>query len=371
MSTKILQILYSGLGGHSSVAFTFIEASIQHYSVDHFLIFYGIEPVAPGYADACSRLGIPYLYVSTREGQPWSSWSDLVRAIRRVRPDAVILHSIKAIAAARFALSDQPLIAVEHQPNALKSRAEWVVSAIAQLLANRVVMLSPDYNRTIRSHLGPLYSSKRTAVVPTGINLLPFLRKSVKRPLSTTVRIGMAARFSPTKAQITLVEAVGSLLRSYPEINWQLTLPGDGVCQRDVAEAINLAGLQQNIELPGHLPSDQLPAWFSTLDVYAHSSDGETLSTALLQAMAAGVPIVASDVLGISDLLGPPSLGELPLARLVPSRDSKAFAQAIHADVADPAQSSDRSARARLHVMQHHSPEAMLAGYSTLLHPLL
>ena len=106
MSTKILQILYSGLGGHSSVAFTFIEASIQHYSVDHFLIFYGIEPVAPGYADACSRLGIPYLYVSTREGQPWSAWSDLVRAIDL---SGQMLSSCIPLrhAALRFALSDQ------------------------------------------------------------------------------------------------------------------------------------------------------------------------------------------------------------------------------------------------------------------------
>lgn len=368
---RILQVLYSGLGGHSAVAMTLIEACSQNDPWDHHLIFYGIEPVAPGYADACDQIGARYTYVPSRERRPWASWPDLVNAIKIVKADALILHSIKAVAAARFAFRGLPLIAVEHQPNALKSRAEWLASAMAQRLAERVVMLSPDYDRTMRARLGPIYSPSRTVIVPTGINLDPFIKEHPPRKPDGFLRIGMAARFSSTKAQETLVDAVTRLVRIRPDINWQLSLPGNGVRHPAVVEAVLEAGLQDRIELSGHLAPDHLPAWFSSLDIYAHSSDGETLSTALLQAMAAGVPVVASDVTGISDLLGAPAPGEAPLGRLVPPRDAEAFAQAISADLDDPLQAAGRAFRARMHVRRHHSPQAMRAGYEALLEPLV
>jgi glycosyltransferase involved in cell wall biosynthesis len=367
---RIVQVLYSGLGGHAAVAMTLIEACGSDDPWDHHLIFFGIEPVAPGYGEACARLGISFSYIPVREGRPWAAWPHLARALKASRADAVILHSIKTVAAARLALIGRPLIAVEHQPNALKSRAEWIACAMAQRLADRVVMLSPDYDRTMRARLAWLYSRSRTVIVPTGIDLSPFTLADEPRVQDGTIRIGMAARFSPTKAQETLVEAVGHLVRTHPEIDWRLSMPGDGVRHPAVVEAVRDAGLEERVELPGHLPSNHLPNWFATLDIYAHSSDGETLSTSLLQALAAGIPVVASDVSGISDLLGAPAPGEVPLGRLVPARDAVAFAQAIADDVADPAKTSARAARARLHVQHHYSAKAMRAGYAALLDSL-
>jgi glycosyltransferase involved in cell wall biosynthesis len=349
---------------------TLIEAGGQDDPWDHHLLFFGIEPVAPAYIDFCSRLGIPYTYVASQEGVPWSAWPELVRAIKSVQADALILHSIKAIAAARFAFPGGPLIAVEHQANSLKTRAEWFASAMSQRLADRVVMLSPDYDHTIRGRLGPIYSPARTVIVPTGINLSPFIQKRTPREPEGSIRIGMAARFSPTKAQATLVEALGHLLHSYPGTNWQLSLPGDGVCRQLVVETVRSNGLEDRIDLPGHVAPVHLLDWIATLDFYAHASDGETLSTALLQAMAAGVPVVASDVPGISDLLGPPAPGEEPLGLLVPARNAHAFASAIAASISDPARTINRANRARRHVVSHHSPEVMRNGYAALIESL-
>lgn len=367
---RILQVLYSGLGGHAAVAMTLIEACGADDPWDHHLIFYGIEPVAPGYGEACARLGIPYTYVSACEGRPWAAWPDLVRALRESGADAVILHSIKTVVAARIALRDRPLIAVEHQANALKTCAEWVASAMAQRLANRVVMLSPDYDQAVRARLGPLYSRARTVTVPTGIDLTPFTQAHAPRAQDGVIRIGMAARFAPTKAQETLVGAIGCLVRTHPDTDWRLSLAGDGVRHPAVVEAVRAGGLEKRVALPGHLLPDRLPEWFATLDIYAHSSDGETLSTSLLQAMAAGVPVVASDVAGISDLLGAPAPGEAPLGRLVPARDAVAFARAIADMVADPVHTFARASRARMYVLRHHSPKAMRAGYAALLEAL-
>ncbi|WP_316015295.1 glycosyltransferase family 4 protein [Roseobacter sp. HKCCA0434] len=373
MSRRVLQVLYSGLGGHAAVALPLIEAGGMEDPWEHRLLFYGIEPVAQGYRDAAARLGVAYDYVPARQGRPWAGWPNLMRALRAARADAVILHSIKTILPARLALRSTPIVAVEHQANALKTPAEWGASLMAQRLADRVVTLSPDYRATLARRLGRAFRADRTALVPTGIDLAPF--GSTDRPVDNDragapFRIGMAGRFTPTKAQGVLVAALARLRAAHPGRDWRLSLPGDGPCHAAVRAAVAQAGLDAQVEMPGHLPSDALPGWFETLDLYAHSSDGETLSTALLQAMAAELPIVASDVAGISDLLGPPGAGQEPLGRLVPARDVDAFATAIAALAQDACGRIFLAGRARAHVLARHSPEAMRAGYDAVLKPV-
>ena len=87
--------------------------------------------------------------------------------------------------------------------------------------------------------------------------------------------------------------------------------------------------------------------------------------------MAAGVPIVASDVVGISDLLTPSSRSEDTLGYLVPARDAEAFANAIIAVVQIPDKVILRATRAREHVLLYHNPAKMRADYAELLKNLL
>lgn len=364
---RIVQVLYSGLGGHAAVALPLVEAGGADDPWQHHFLFYGIEPVAPGYTRQCERLSVEYSYVAARQGRPWAGWPDLMRALRAARPDVVILHSIKTVVPARFATRGIPLLAVEHQANALKTRADWGASIAAQCLADRVVTLSPDYRTALALRLGPLFRPARTALVPTGINVAPF---SGDRPVPASggpTRIGMAGRFSPTKAQEVLVTALARLRREHPGRDCRLSLAGEGTHHAAMGAAVRAAGLGDRVEMPGHIAPDLLPAWFATLDLYAHASDGETLSTSILQAMAAGVPVVASDVAGISDLLGPPGPGEAPLARLVPARDADAFAAALAVDMREPDAARTRAVRARAHVLERHSLETMRAGYAVLV----
>lgn len=367
---KVLQILYSGLGGHSAVSTTLVEAGGADDNWRHHFLFFGIEPVAPGYVEACNRLGIPYDYVEAREGKPWSAWPALMRTVRAIDPDVILLHSIKAILPMRRVAGHRPLIAVEHQPNALKSKSEWVASILAQHLASRVVTLSVDYRDTLKRKLGPFFSPSRTALVRTGIDLAPFAIDRTNPMASPPYRIGMAARFTPTKAQEDLVAAMARLRDTHPGLDFRLALAGDGPRLPAIRDAVREAGLEDRVELPGHLPPHQLPDWFASLDIYAQASDGETLSTALLQAMAAGIPVVGSDVPGISDLLGPQAPGEPPLGRLVPAHNADALATAFAALAGDPAAARDQADRARAHVTRYHSPQAMRAGYAEVLEEL-
>src|SRR5690606_31715233 len=94
---KVAQVLYSGLGGHGSVAFSLIGAAGAAKAWVPSLIFFGIEPVLREYERKCVDESIQHQHIRTLAGAAWLKWPSLYRALARVRPDAIILHSVKAI----------------------------------------------------------------------------------------------------------------------------------------------------------------------------------------------------------------------------------------------------------------------------------
>jgi glycosyltransferase involved in cell wall biosynthesis len=117
------------------------------------------------------------------------------------------------------------------------------------------------------------------------------------------------------------------------------------------------------VELPGYLGAQELCRWFHSLDVYAHASDGETLSTSLLQAMAMGLPIVGSNVPGIDNLLA--AGGGCGL--LTEAQTPEAFAAVLSRLAAEPALAEQLGARARALAVREYGQDAMFARYEQLL----
>ena len=60
--------------------------------------------------------------------------------------------------------------------------------------------------------------------------------------------------------------------------------------------------VKSKVVFKGFLNDKQLKNWFNNIDLYAHASSGEAMSTAILQAMSMGLPIIASNVNGIRDI---------------------------------------------------------------------
>jgi glycosyltransferase involved in cell wall biosynthesis len=358
---RVLQILYSGLGGHGSVAFSLADAAARAGAWENAFLFVGIEPTLAAYRRRCDEAGYRYAEVRTRPGLPWLAWPAVFAAAQRLQPDAVILHSIKTLVpnvllARRRGL---PLIAVEHQPNDLKSRAEWWVSRRAMAWADAVVVLTEDYRDRLRSALGPRWREQQVRMIPNGVDTDRFAPQP-GAGAGAPLRLGMAARMTPSKRQDLLIEAL--CLAQAQGRSWQLSLAGDGPCRERLQAQAAQAGLAARVDFPGFLDEAALADWFSSLDVYLHASDGETLSTSLLQAMACGLPIVGADVPGIGNLLaqgGGVGVAAAPSAR--------AFADAV-ADLADDAERArSLGARARALAVAAYSREAMFERYRALL----
>jgi len=360
---KVTQILYSGLGGHGSVAFSLAYAAGKHWRSS--MIFAGIEPLLPEYARLCDERGICRADVQMHEGRTWAAWPWVHAALKRAAPQVIVLHSVKLILpcwlyAHRHGI---PLIAVEHQPNGLKSISEWWVSRLLMRLADKIVVLTPDYRAALERHLGPVYRPEKVLVIPNGIDTTAF-SPDVGSPMhGQPFRIGMAARFTSMKRQDLLIDALALLLKGDEPQKWHLSLAGDGESLERMREAAKEAGIPDRVEFPGYLGEEALRDWFTRLDVYAHASAGETLSTSLLQAMAMGLPIVGSNVAGIKDLLAEGS----GYGRLAVTQTPQAFADALRELSANPADSAAMAERARSLAVTRYSQDAMFQSYNALI----
>jgi glycosyltransferase involved in cell wall biosynthesis len=112
----------------------------------------------------------------------------------------------------------------------------------------------------------------------------------------------------------------------------------------------------------GPVPEADMPRWFAGLDFYVHATDGEGFSNALLNAAASGLPLVASDVAGVSDVFS-----DRVNASLVPPRDPTALTARLAALVADPEAATELGRAARQLVTDHYSADRMADDYLRLL----
>jgi glycosyltransferase involved in cell wall biosynthesis len=225
--------------------------------------------------------------------------------------------------------------------------------------ADAVVVLTDDYRDRLRAALGPHWREAKVRVIPNGIDTGLF---APRRPRAEAgpPRVGMAARMTDSKRQDLLIEALG--LAQAQGRAWRLSLAGDGPCRERLQAQAAQAGLAACVDFPGFLDEAALIEWFSAQDVYVHASDGETLSTSLLQAMACGLPIVGADVPGIGNLLAQGGGVGLAVASSAP-----AFADAVAHLAGDAGAAAALGARARALAVAAYSQDAMFERYRALL----
>ena len=301
---KVVQLLYSGLGGHGSVAFSLIDADLER-KWKNYLGFFGVEPLLPNYKKKCNEKDIPFRYFSIREKKSSRSIKEILIWLKSIKPEAIIVHSSSALIPSLLygKLNNVKVVYVEHQANSLKSRNEWITSQIATFFASYVVVLTKSYLIELSKKIIMFKNSNRIGIIPNGIDHDKFAHRPEKIISDTNVKLGMSSRLVKGKSHERVFEAMKILHKIAPQHNFTFSIAGDGQQNYHLRQLSSQLGLTKVIKFEGVLDEADLIKWYSSLDIYVHYSKAETLSTSLLQAMAIGVPIVASDVPGINNLL--------------------------------------------------------------------
>ncbi len=178
--------------------------------------------------------------------------------------------------------------------------------------ASRVIVLSAEQERFVIQQYQ--VSSKRVAVVPNGVPdaFAVVGERDFRR--AAPLRLLFVGRLAPQKNLPDLIEAV-HLMNQEAE----LVIVGDGDERSRLTRQVEALGLS-NVRLPGRADRSELRGWYQWADVFVLSSHKEGMPLAVLEAMSAGLPVVATDVPGLRELcagtglLVPPDPGSLARA---------------------------------------------------------
>ena len=171
----------------------------------------------------------------------------------------------------------------------------------------------------------------------------------------TVVSVG---RMIPIKDQATLLTAFASASRPHD----RLVVLGDGPLRAELEQLADRLGVADRVALPGLLPRDDVYRLLGRADAYVSTSRGEGLPLSVLEALAARLPAVLSDI--------PPHrevAAATAAARLVPVGDARAFADALSRLLALPSEQRAALGRsARKAVTDAFSVHSMIDGYARI-----
>jgi sugar transferase (PEP-CTERM/EpsH1 system associated) len=180
------------------------------------------------------------------------------------------------------------------------------------------------------------------------------------------VGIGTVGRMQSVKDQLTLTKAFVRLLQEEPawKCTARLVLVGDGPLRQTCLNVLEQAGVRDLAWVPGE--REDVPEILRTLDIFVLPSLGEGISNTILEAMATGLPVIATDVGGNSELVVHGQTGVL-----VPSADPWRMAQALRAYLADPDLRDTHGRAGRRMVEERFGIDAMVQGYLRVYDGLL
>jgi glycosyltransferase involved in cell wall biosynthesis len=169
--------------------------------------------------------------------------------------------------------------------------------------------------------------------------------------------VGAIGRLEYRKNYSLLLEAFAQVRLKFPQAG--LLLVGAGPEEERLKQYAHALGLDESVVFAGY--QTEVESWLRLMNIFCSSSQTEGISMAILEAMAAGVPVVATAVGGNPEIIPAREFGIL-----TPANDAAALAQALIAMLRDPAAAQQVAQRAQERVLQHFSEARMLARVEEL-----
>jgi glycosyltransferase involved in cell wall biosynthesis len=234
---------------------------------------------------------------------PREMWA-FARWCRRLRLD--VIHTTE-LPANIFGLPPAALarvkvrVANRREINPDKSTVEIALQRAAYTVAHRIVANSCAAAERLRQEGVP---AKKISVIANGLDAHAF---AVRPGRSRRRRIVVVANLRPEKGHDVLIDAAVEIVRRHPEAEFEFV--GGGSEHDALTERARTRGVLDRIAFAGHCPD--VAERLATADVFVLPSRSEAFPNAVLEAMAAGLPVVASGVCGIRELVAHEQTGLL------------------------------------------------------------
>ena len=308
--------------------------------------------------EAASAAGVPVHIIAERYRYDLSVMRQLQNLVEREQPDIVQTHNVKSHALVRWLglWRRQPWIAFNHGYTAVdwKDRLYNHLDRWSLTKAQRVVTVCRPFMMKLRqsgvseNHIVIRHNSIAPFKAPPP-EMIARTREAFGLSLNAAVILSVG-RLSREKGHACLLEAV-ALLNRHGAPSFRLLIIGDGPEKASLRERCRALGLDSTVVFAGH--RTDVDVFYSMADILALPSHSEGSPNVVLEAMAAGVPVVATAVGGVPEIVEHARTG-----LLVPAGRPDAMAKAMASLLTDEKLRRSLAAAARCCIDEKFSPQA-------------
>lgn len=227
-------------------------------------------------------------------------WVDIVRTIRKVSPD--IIHA-QSLGIGVPALLSKRILKIPYVVWGQGSDVylpDWFTKLTSKTIiknANSVIALTEDMKRAMQA----MYD-RDIAIVPNGIDLKEYTSERPMQNVGGPIkRILFVGRLHPVKGTQYLLGAMSIVYRELREA--KLILVGDGEEREHLETLTDNLGIRECVEFAGRVPHERVKDYMNQAEVFVLSSLSEGFPVTILEAMACGLPVVATRVGGVPDII--------------------------------------------------------------------
>lgn len=326
-----------------------------------------------GYSDFAKRLSrqdVGIYDIAKRDGHDLGAYLRLYRMFRTLRPDIVHTRNLSALESQVIAM----LAGVRARVHGVHGRDTYdlygqnrkynLLRKLVRPLVGHYIAVSRDLADWLVTTIGA--APERVSHIYNGVDSVRFHPGDNAEPVAApagffapgSIVIGSVGRMAAVKDYPTLARAFLRLLELAPELRARLRLVivGDGESRAACLQLLEQHGATALAWLPGERAD--IPQLMAAMDIFVLPSLGEGISNTILEAMASGLPVVATAVGGNPELVQPGVTGAM-----VSAADPEAMAQALLSYARDAALRNRHGQAARAVIDGGFSMDAMTRGY--------
>jgi glycosyltransferase involved in cell wall biosynthesis len=292
----------------------------------------------------------------------WRALKELRNVIRSERPDVVHVNSSKAAGLGALAarLERVPRIIYTAHGWAFNESRPWWQKLILRMAAEATIYLAHEticVSKAIKRDITPIaFANHKLVIIHNGIECAPLLTGTEARAALLPGHedkkwIGMVSELHPTKRVVDAIDAFALLEKNYPETI--LVVLGEGEERQMLEDRIAKHGLADRVYLLGFVANGS--QYLNAFDIFLHTSQSEALAYAVLEAGCARLPVVATKVGGIPEIIENGVSG-----LLVPAHSPASVASALEELLKNPERAEQLGAHLHAKVIRDFSQVEMI-----------
>lgn len=373
MAPLIAHIVFSFKVGGLENGMVNLINRLPHERYRHAII--SLTDADPKFVSRITRSDVELIELHKRPGPGMREFPKVYELLRRMRPAIVHTRNLAALEMSipAFAAGVKLRIHGEHgrdvdDPDGSRAKPRWVRRAYSPFVTHYIAL-----SRELKNYLteGVGIAPRRISLLCNGVDAERFVPATggARAGLSgspfndpSLFVIGTVGRLQAVKDQVGLVRAFARIASAFPAA--RLVIAGEGGSRAAIEAEVSAHGLANRVWLPGERAD--VPEVMRSFDLFVLPSIAEGISNTVLEAMASGLPVVATDVGGNPELVEDGTSGAL-----VPAQDPVALAETLAAYASDRSLTRAQGAAGRARIEAAFSLDAMVANYDRLYSNLL